>query len=186
MIGGLVFREGDHHPDMRLHLVPTSEVKQEDTWYLRRLERDRLEHGGARQRVRAGAPQRVVLDAARCALAGLQDQHQSDLPHAVHRGALLRFVRPGARPGARRLRRVRAVDQAAIPDLHAARDRAARAGADPARGDRRADRCRRAAGAARACHRAGRLYRHDAGDAHAAAAGLDLRDEACCATRWMR
>jgi 3-hydroxy-9,10-secoandrosta-1,3,5(10)-triene-9,17-dione monooxygenase len=33
MIGGLVFREGHDHPDMRLHLVPASEVKQEDTWY---------------------------------------------------------------------------------------------------------------------------------------------------------
>ena len=33
MIGGLVFREGDDHPDMRLYLVPVSEVKQEDTWY---------------------------------------------------------------------------------------------------------------------------------------------------------
>jgi 3-hydroxy-9,10-secoandrosta-1,3,5(10)-triene-9,17-dione monooxygenase len=33
MIGGLVFREGEDHPDMRLYLVPVSEVKQEDTWY---------------------------------------------------------------------------------------------------------------------------------------------------------
>src|SRR5947209_2225783 len=33
MIGGLVFREGEHHPDMRLFLVPVSQVKQEDTWY---------------------------------------------------------------------------------------------------------------------------------------------------------
>ena len=33
MIGGLVFREGEHHPDMRLYLVPTSQVKQEDTWF---------------------------------------------------------------------------------------------------------------------------------------------------------
>ena len=33
MIGGLVFREGEDHPDLRLHLVPVSEVKQEDTWY---------------------------------------------------------------------------------------------------------------------------------------------------------
>ena len=33
MIGGLAFREGEHHPDMRLYLVPVSEVKQEDTWY---------------------------------------------------------------------------------------------------------------------------------------------------------
>jgi 3-hydroxy-9,10-secoandrosta-1,3,5(10)-triene-9,17-dione monooxygenase len=33
MIGGLVFREGEDHPDMRLYLVPVAEVKQEDTWY---------------------------------------------------------------------------------------------------------------------------------------------------------
>jgi 3-hydroxy-9,10-secoandrosta-1,3,5(10)-triene-9,17-dione monooxygenase len=33
MIGGLVFREGEDHPDMRLYLVPVSEVKQDDTWY---------------------------------------------------------------------------------------------------------------------------------------------------------
>ena len=33
MIGGLVFREGEHHPDMRLNLVPVSQVKQEDTWF---------------------------------------------------------------------------------------------------------------------------------------------------------
>lgn len=33
MIGGLVFREGEDHPDMRLYLVPVSEVRQEDTWY---------------------------------------------------------------------------------------------------------------------------------------------------------
>jgi 3-hydroxy-9,10-secoandrosta-1,3,5(10)-triene-9,17-dione monooxygenase len=33
MIGGLVFREGEEHPDMRLYLVPVSELKQDDTWY---------------------------------------------------------------------------------------------------------------------------------------------------------
>ena len=33
MIGGLAFREGEDHPDMRLYLVPVSEVKQDDTWY---------------------------------------------------------------------------------------------------------------------------------------------------------
>jgi 3-hydroxy-9,10-secoandrosta-1,3,5(10)-triene-9,17-dione monooxygenase len=33
MIGGLVHREGEDHPDMRLNLVPVSQVKQEDTWY---------------------------------------------------------------------------------------------------------------------------------------------------------
>jgi 3-hydroxy-9,10-secoandrosta-1,3,5(10)-triene-9,17-dione monooxygenase len=33
MIGGLVFREGEDHPDMRLFLVPVSQVKQDDTWF---------------------------------------------------------------------------------------------------------------------------------------------------------
>jgi 3-hydroxy-9,10-secoandrosta-1,3,5(10)-triene-9,17-dione monooxygenase len=33
MIGGLIFREGEDHPDMRLFLVPVSQVKQDDTWY---------------------------------------------------------------------------------------------------------------------------------------------------------
>jgi 3-hydroxy-9,10-secoandrosta-1,3,5(10)-triene-9,17-dione monooxygenase len=33
MIGGLIFREGEDHPDMRLFLVPVSEVKQDDTWF---------------------------------------------------------------------------------------------------------------------------------------------------------
>lgn len=33
MIGGLIFREGEDHPDMRLFLVPVSEIKQDDTWY---------------------------------------------------------------------------------------------------------------------------------------------------------
>jgi len=33
MIGGLVHRDGEDHPDMRLYLVPVPEVKQDDTWY---------------------------------------------------------------------------------------------------------------------------------------------------------
>ena len=33
MIGGLIFREGEDHPDMRLFLVPVADVKQDDTWY---------------------------------------------------------------------------------------------------------------------------------------------------------
>jgi len=33
MIGGLVQRAGEDHPDMRLYLVPVSQVKQDDTWY---------------------------------------------------------------------------------------------------------------------------------------------------------
>jgi len=33
MIGGLAFRPGEDHPDMRLYLVPVSDLKQDDTWY---------------------------------------------------------------------------------------------------------------------------------------------------------
>jgi 3-hydroxy-9,10-secoandrosta-1,3,5(10)-triene-9,17-dione monooxygenase len=33
MIGGLVHRAGEHHPDMRLYLVPVSDLKVLDTWY---------------------------------------------------------------------------------------------------------------------------------------------------------
>jgi 3-hydroxy-9,10-secoandrosta-1,3,5(10)-triene-9,17-dione monooxygenase len=33
MIGGLIFREGEDHPDMRLFLVPVSDTKLDDTWY---------------------------------------------------------------------------------------------------------------------------------------------------------
>jgi 3-hydroxy-9,10-secoandrosta-1,3,5(10)-triene-9,17-dione monooxygenase len=33
MIGGLVQRDGEDHPDMRLYLVPVSQLKQDDTWY---------------------------------------------------------------------------------------------------------------------------------------------------------
>jgi 3-hydroxy-9,10-secoandrosta-1,3,5(10)-triene-9,17-dione monooxygenase len=33
MIGGLVHRDGEDHPDMRLYLVPVAQVAQDDTWY---------------------------------------------------------------------------------------------------------------------------------------------------------
>jgi 3-hydroxy-9,10-secoandrosta-1,3,5(10)-triene-9,17-dione monooxygenase len=33
MIGGLIFRDGEDHPDMRLFLVPVADLKQDDTWY---------------------------------------------------------------------------------------------------------------------------------------------------------
>jgi 3-hydroxy-9,10-secoandrosta-1,3,5(10)-triene-9,17-dione monooxygenase len=33
MIGGLAFRAGEDHPDMRLYLIPAPQVKQDDTWY---------------------------------------------------------------------------------------------------------------------------------------------------------
>lgn len=33
MIGGLVQQSGEEHPEMRLYLVPVSQVRQDDTWY---------------------------------------------------------------------------------------------------------------------------------------------------------
>ena len=33
MVGGLAFRAGEDHPDMRLYLVPVSQLKMDDTWY---------------------------------------------------------------------------------------------------------------------------------------------------------
>ena len=33
MIGGLAFRPGEDHPDMRLYLVPVTQLKTDDTWY---------------------------------------------------------------------------------------------------------------------------------------------------------
>jgi 3-hydroxy-9,10-secoandrosta-1,3,5(10)-triene-9,17-dione monooxygenase len=33
MIGGLVHRDGEHHPDMRLYLVPVADLKVLDDWY---------------------------------------------------------------------------------------------------------------------------------------------------------
>src|SRR5215470_14780979 len=33
MIGGLIHREGEHHPDMRLLLVPVADLAILDTWY---------------------------------------------------------------------------------------------------------------------------------------------------------
>jgi 3-hydroxy-9,10-secoandrosta-1,3,5(10)-triene-9,17-dione monooxygenase len=33
MIGGLAFRPGEDHPDMRLYIVPVAQLKTDDTWY---------------------------------------------------------------------------------------------------------------------------------------------------------
>ena len=112
MIGGLVFRE--RRAPSRHAAVPGAGHGGQAARHLvlRGLARHRLEHVGARQCVRARAPQRVVLDLARRLLAGLAGQHQSDLPHAVHRRAHLRAARPGARARPRRLCRVRAMDAA--------------------------------------------------------------------------
>ena len=94
MIGGLIHRDGEHHPDMRLFLGrPRTEDPTPGTAPPARLG---LEHRRARQRARAGAPQRLVLDPARCLLAGLADQHRADLSHAVH-AVHLCAARPGAR-----------------------------------------------------------------------------------------
>ena len=37
MIGGLVPQDGDPHPDLRLFLVPTAQLRKSDTWYCSEL-----------------------------------------------------------------------------------------------------------------------------------------------------
>ena len=92
--------------------VPRSGVPGEAGRHLvlRRPARVRLDDVCARQRVRPRASYGFLLDAARRLLSRLEDQHQSDLSHAVHRRAQLCVARPGARRGARRLWRFRAMD----------------------------------------------------------------------------
>ena len=93
MIGGLVFREGEDHPDMRLYLVPVSQVKQDDTWYCAGLSATGS-NTSVLDDVFVPEHRSVSFATLRDACSpGLQDQHQSDLPHAVHRRAHLRAAR---------------------------------------------------------------------------------------------
>ena len=89
MIGGLVHREHEHHPDMRLFLVPVVGGQAARHLVLRRPARHRLEHG--RRSTTCSCPSTAACrsHAARRLLAGLADQHRTDLPHAVHRGSHL-------------------------------------------------------------------------------------------------
>ena len=177
MIGGLVFREGEDHPDMRLYLVPVAEVKQDDTWYCAGL--------------RATGSNTSVLDDVfvpehrSVSFATLRDGHSPGskvntnpiyrTPFiAVHTYALLGPALGLARGG---YADFTDWTQAALSDLHPARHRPARSGAVEDRRDRRADRRRRAARPPRAGDGARGLCRHDDRDAHAAAPRLDLRDE---------
>ena len=171
---------------MRLYLVPVSQLKHGRHLVLRRLARVRLDH--LRCSTMCSCPSIAACRSRRCAtpLARLEGQYQSDLPHAVYRRAFLCAARPGARPRARRLCRFRAMDAAALSDLHAAQHRPARAGAAEGRGDRRADRCRRASGAARARHRAQGLYRHDDARRARCCAAISPTPCACCAKPWKR
>src|SRR5215472_13339780 len=77
------------------------------------IDRERLQHLGARQRLRSGASKRVVCNPARCPLAGIEAQHQPDLPHPVHRRAYLRVARASAWARAWRLCRLCAMDATA-------------------------------------------------------------------------
>ena len=163
MIGGLVFREGEDHPDMRLYLVPVSQVKQDDTWFCAGL--------------RATGSNTSVLD---------------DVFVPEHRSVSFATLRDACSPGSKvntnpiyrtpflavhylcaaRARRSALArggyadftqwTQAALSHLHAAQHRPARAGADPPRRDRGADRRGGAARAPRARDRAHGLHRHDA------------------------
>ncbi len=72
MIGGLVQRPGEDHPDMRLYLVPVPELKQDDTWYCAGL--------------RASGSNTVVLD---------------NVFVPEHRSVSFSVLREGASPGSK-------------------------------------------------------------------------------------
>ena len=175
MIGGLAFRAGEDHPDMRLYLVPVSQLKKDDTWYCAGL--------------RATGSITSVLDNV------FVPEHRS-----VSFSTLRDACSPGSKVNTNPIYRTPFI---AVHSLCAARAgaRLARGGyADFVQWTRQryltytqlniaqhvpvqlkvaeiaaADRCGRAPGAARARDRAQGLYRHDDGDAHAAAPRLHLR-----------
>ena len=132
MIGGLVFREGEDHPDMRLFLVPVAQVKQEDTWYCAGLSASGS-NTSVLDNVFVPEHRSVSFATLRDACSpGSKLNDQPDLPHPIHRCAYLCAARSGAWARARRLCRLCAMDATALSDLHPARHRPARAGANPA------------------------------------------------------
>ena len=156
MIGGLVFREGEDHPDMRLYLVPVSEVKQDDTWFCAGL-RASGSNTSLLDNVFVPEHRSVSFSTLRDACSPGSKTNTNPIYRtpfiAVHSYALLA---PVLGSGARRLWGFRAMDATALPDLHAAQYRPACAGANSHRRDRGTDRCRGAAGASRLCDRTGR------------------------------
>ena len=174
MIGGLVQREGEDHPDMRLYLVPVSEVKQDDTWYCAGL-RASGSNTSVLDNVFVPEHRSVSFSTLRDACAPGSKVNTNPIFNtpfiAVHSYALLAPVLGLARGGYAdfvQWTRKRYLTYTA------AQYRPARAGADARRRDRRRDRRGGAVGAARVQAGAAGLFRHVARDPHAAAPRFHL------------
>ena len=139
---------------MRLFLVPVSEVKQDDTWYCAGL-RATGSNTSVLDNVFVPEHRSVSFSTLRDACSPGSKINTNPIYRtpfiAVHSYALLGPALGLARGGYADFTRM---DAAALSDLHPARHRPARSGADQGRRDRRADRRGGAAGAARAGDRA--------------------------------
>ena len=103
MIGGLIFRDGEDHPDMRLFLVPVSQVKMDDTWYCAGL-RASGSITSILDNVFVPEHRTVTFSLLRDAQSpGSKINSNGIYRDAVHRRALLRAAGAVARPRARRL-----------------------------------------------------------------------------------
>ena len=176
MIGGLIFREGEDHPDMRLFLVPVSDIKQDDTWYCAGL-RGTGSVTTVCDNVFVPEHRTVTFGLLRDACSPGSKINTNPIYRtpfiAVHTYALLGPALGSARGGYADFiewtrQRYLTYTQLAI--------RAARACAAKDRRDRCTDRRGRIAGATLVRNRARQLYRHDHGDAHAASSRLHLRN----------
>ena len=142
MIGGLAFRDGEDHPDMRLYLVPVSELEQDDNWYCAGL-RGSGSNTAVLDNVFVPEHRSVSFSTLRDGNSPGSKVNTNPIYRApfiaVHSYALLGA---GAGARARRLRRFRPHRHAsAISSTHSSVSPAC-AGAVPRRRDRRADRCR--------------------------------------------
>ncbi len=146
MIGGLAFRPGEDHPDMRLYLVPVSQVKQDDTWYCAGL---RASGSITSVLEDVFVPEHRSVSFSTLRERNRRDRKSTPIRSIGRRSSRCILTRCSARRsvGARRLCRFRRMDTAALSDLHAARHRPARAGAAQGRRGRCANRRRRVSGA---------------------------------------
>ena len=174
MVGGLIFREGEDHPDMRLFLVPVSEIKQDDTWYCAGLRGtgsvttvcDNVfvpEHRTVRLAccvTRARPARRSIQIRSIGRPSSPCTPTHCSVPRLVRRAAATLISWNG---------------RASASDLHPTCHRPARASAAQSRGDRSANRCGRTIGAACAGDCPQRLYRHVNRNADAATSRFHLR-----------
>ena len=144
MIGGLVFREGEHHPDMRLFLVPVVRGQAARHLVLRRPARQRVEHRPGS--TTCSSPSTAACRSRPCATPARRARRSTPIRSTARRSSrctTYALLGPALGLGARRLRGLRAMDAPALSHLHPARHRPARAGADRGGRNLGADRRRR-------------------------------------------